>query len=148
MHLPDRKLSRLSLQMNEDITITIVAGTAVGESATLTPGDTATIGRHKRSDFPVSDLWMSRRHFRIEYDGSNWVLTDLDSSHGTLVNEEEATVRTLNSNDIIFAGNTRFCVTFGNDKPQIDTDANQTSGLGNLLRSLSGVSMQKTMGDS
>lgn len=141
-------LEQFRLTMNRDITITVVAGMAIGESVTLTQTTSTTIGRHSESDFSVSDLWISRSHFRIDHDGQNWVLTDLNSSHGTLVNDEKVMVKILKSNDMIFAGSTKFCVTFGGDEPRIDSGANRKTGLGNLLRSLSEASMRKTLGDS
>ena len=135
--------------MCADITITIVKGTDAGESITLSKGDCATIGRHETSDFTVSDFWMSRRHFRIEYVGNSWVMSDLRSTHGTLVNEEKVMVKMLESKDFIFAGSTSFCVTLGNDKPIIEPNTNSKSArFGNRLRSLSGISGEKTLGDS
>lgn len=135
-------------QLN-DITITIVAGGDVGRSVTISEGDSLVFGRQKSVGFPVSDLWMSREHFRIEYDGQGWTMTDLGSRHGTLLNDEKTTVVLLQKDDIIFAGVTRFCVTFGGDKPKIVGNPDQkAAGLKYLLRSLKGISAEATLGDS
>lgn len=133
----------------ENLTITIIAGANAGQSATLQVGESIMVGRHKIADFQVADVWMSRSHFRIEDDGANWTLEDLDSSHGTLVNDENVGQRILAADDVIFAGSTRFCITFNNEQPLFE-DVPQVSGLRIILRSLVSRNSRcdATMGDS
>lgn len=55
----------------------------------------ATVGRLDKSGNAQSDFcfdsslsFISRRHFRVEKEGSQWVIIDLNSGNGTFVNEE------------------------------------------------------------
>ncbi len=55
----------------------------------------ATVGRLDKSGNAQSDFcfdaslsFISRRHFRVEREGSQWVIIDLNSGNGTFVNEE------------------------------------------------------------
>ena len=98
---------------------------------------------------------MSRKHFRIEHDGQRWTLTDLESTHGTLVNNEKKNVAALGKNDIVFAGSTQFCITFGDHPPAVDS-LNSASlridslGIKYLLKSMTSknFSYDATLGDS
>ena len=126
----------------EDITITVTSGNNAGKAITLSRGESAVVGRSSSSDFNVTDLWLSRAHFRIEHDGLNWTVTDLESRHGTLVNNQKATVAVLGKDDIVFAGSTRFCITFGRDRPVAGGLLRQDSsaGIRNILKSLTSKS--------
>ncbi len=56
------------------------------------------IGRHPSSDFqfdPTGDLQVSGRHARIVLDGKRWVLRDLESLNGTLVNGHRISSNTV-----------------------------------------------------
>lgn len=62
-------------------------------------------GRDSRScDFPFGYQGISRRHFMLEYRNGNWVLIDLDSSNGTLVNNTRISQRPLISGEKISIG--------------------------------------------
>ena len=50
------------------------------------PGHWFTIGRDGGCDLVLADVTVSRRHARLERDGSNWVLQDLGSTNGTRLN--------------------------------------------------------------
>ena len=114
----------------EDITITVTSGNNAGKAITLSRGESAVVGRSSSS------------HFRIEHDGLNWTVTDLESRHGTLVNNQKATVVVLGKDDIVFAGSTRFCITFGRDRPVAGGLLRQDSsaGIRNILKSLTSKS--------
>lgn len=45
-----------------------------------------TIGRDGDCDLVLADLTVSRRHARLERDGTGWLLEDLDSTNGTRLN--------------------------------------------------------------
>lgn len=45
-----------------------------------------TIGRHPDNDICVQDASVSRRHVQISYSGNGWVIEDLGSRNGTLLN--------------------------------------------------------------
>jgi hypothetical protein len=92
---------------------------AVGGQATLTlyeggrPGRTfslakpvVTLGRLPESDVVVADAGASRQHARISNANGEYVLTDLGSTNGTLVNDEEVRERVLDDGDRITIGET------------------------------------------
>jgi hypothetical protein len=65
-----------------------------------------TIGRLPECDVVVKDPGASRRHARIHTEGSEYVLTDLGSTNGTLVNGEPVRERALAHGDRITIGTT------------------------------------------
>ena len=44
------------------------------------------IGRHRGCDLVLSDLSVSRRHVRVIFRDGRWILQDLESTNGTIVN--------------------------------------------------------------
>ena len=56
-----------------------------GRSFVLEPGKTYSLGRGAACDFVVVSDRVSRRQLELGYDGSSWVITDLDSANGTFV---------------------------------------------------------------
>ncbi len=50
---------------------------------------TVTLGRQSHCDIVLSDSMVSRNHVKIEFDGSQWWVEDLNSSHGTYVRDEK-----------------------------------------------------------
>lgn len=71
-------------------------------------GDFYTFGRNPSNHMILSDPFVSQRHARIEKRGSQFVLKDLRSSNGTLLNETPIIEATLNVNDRIRIGETQF----------------------------------------
>lgn len=60
-----------------------------------------TVGRSGHCELRLTAPQVSKEHFRIERDGDDLVLTDLDSSHGTSVNGHPATRHVLRDLDRI-----------------------------------------------
>ena len=92
---PDRGAGSLRLLEN---------GTAV-QSFELDK-DVATIGRLKESDIVLSDPGASRRHAEIRRTPDGYVLVDLGSTNGTMVNERSVTEQPLSEGDRITIGRT------------------------------------------
>lgn len=65
-----------------------------------------TIGRGEQATMRLPDVGISRRHARLDYDGSQLVLTDLGSTNGTLVNGQRISAVALNPGDVIQVGTT------------------------------------------
>jgi hypothetical protein len=65
-----------------------------------------TLGRLPESDVVVDDPGASRQHARIGHAGDGFVLADLGSTNGTLVNGEPVQERTLQDGDRITIGET------------------------------------------
>lgn len=69
-------------------TLVITSGVASGTSIPL-DDDFVTIGRSSDSTLVIVDEYTSTYHARLARSGSEWVLTDLDSTNGTRVNGEQ-----------------------------------------------------------
>ena len=76
-----------------------------GETFTL-GASTVTLGRLPESDVVVDDPGASRQHARIRNSNGEFVLTDLGSTNGTLVNDESVQERVLDDGDRIMIGET------------------------------------------
>jgi hypothetical protein len=68
--------------------------------------NTVTLGRLPESDVVVDDPGASRQHARISNSNGEFVLTDLGSTNGTLVNDESVQERVLDDGDRITIGET------------------------------------------
>jgi hypothetical protein len=55
----------------------------------LVEGEKFVIGRHSENDLSIADGSLSRRHAQIERFGDVFVISDLDSSNGTTLNDAE-----------------------------------------------------------
>ena len=92
-----------------------------GSKATL-PLDTdgnVTIGRDPGSDIYTSNPSVSRRHGRIYFSESGWLIRDLGSSNGTFVNDEQVDEHTLSADDQIRCGD--FVISFFVDDAPAET---------------------------
>lgn len=69
----------------------------------------AVIGRDKGCDIPIEDKRSSRRNTKVYSDGRNYLVEDLDSRNGTLLNGQRVSgVKVLRSGDQVQVGNTVF----------------------------------------
>jgi hypothetical protein len=69
-------------------------------------GDRMVIGRLEGSEIQITDPGASRRHAEVRRDGDKYVLVDLGSTNGTLVNEAPVSEHTLEEGDRITIGRT------------------------------------------
>jgi hypothetical protein len=76
-----------------------------GRNYPLQMGSTV-IGRGDQANLRLPDVGISRRHARLDYDGSQVVLTDLGSTNGTMVNGQRVSAVALNPGDMIQLGTT------------------------------------------
>jgi pSer/pThr/pTyr-binding forkhead associated (FHA) protein len=75
-----------------------------------------TIGRDPACECPVEDDAVSARHARLSYHHNQWWLEDLDSTNGTLINEEKLAIPTVVvSGDEFRCGKTLFTITLPGD---------------------------------
>lgn len=68
--------------------------------------DRMVIGRLAGSEIEVQDAGASRRHAEVRRQDGGWVVADLGSTNGTLVNESKITEHTLKEGDRITIGRT------------------------------------------
>jgi pSer/pThr/pTyr-binding forkhead associated (FHA) protein len=95
-----------------------------------------TIGREEGNSIQLNDERVSRVHLRIQMDHDDLVLTDLDSTNGSRVNNEEIQLRILRHGDLITIG--RSTLVYGsreeiqdrlkNASPQSGVPASKSSG--------------------
>jgi len=76
-----------------------------GRTYPLSIGSTV-IGRGDQANLRLPDVGISRRHARLDFDGSQVVLTDLGSTNGTMVNGHRVSAVALNPGDMIQLGTT------------------------------------------
>jgi hypothetical protein len=72
------------------------------------------IGREDENDIQLNDDRVSRFHAKIQDDGGQVILTDLDSTNGTRVNGHAVQVKVLQSGDLVTIGR---CVLLFGDLP-------------------------------
>jgi len=93
------------------VIVEVRSGPTLGHRITVRAGQVIQFGRTERADvvFPYDD-GMSGVHFSIEVGEGQCVLRDLESTNGTLVNDQFVTTAALCDGDIVSAGNTLFGV--------------------------------------
>jgi pSer/pThr/pTyr-binding forkhead associated (FHA) protein len=67
-------------------------------------GQTLTIGRNDSNDIFIDNLAVSGKHARIDSVSASFIITDLESTNGTFVNEELIASHGLRNNDVILIG--------------------------------------------
>jgi pSer/pThr/pTyr-binding forkhead associated (FHA) protein len=84
--------------------LVIRKGVAAGRDHAL--GGECIVGRHPSATFVVDDHLMSRKHYRVFQQGTVWLVEDLGSTNGTLVNGQRMARQPLVDGDVIRAGST------------------------------------------
>jgi serine phosphatase RsbU (regulator of sigma subunit) len=83
---------RCSFELGADVTISLHVVPAAGVPYDYEPeGDTVIIGRSSDAGIAIPDRAMSRRHARLFRDGDEWLVEDLGSRNGTLLNGRRIT---------------------------------------------------------
>ena len=70
-------------------------------------------GRSIQTDVPLDDEAVSRRHARVAWTGSSYLVRDLGSTNGTYVNDVTVQEKTLRDGDQIKIGHTIFKFIYG-----------------------------------
>ena len=84
----------------------IIKGKDHGKSFYVTEGKPLTLGRSSAADIALSEPRISRIHCRFTHDGKHIMLTDLNSTNGTYVNERKIKSVPLTDQDSIRIGET------------------------------------------
>jgi MoxR-like ATPase len=72
------------------------------------PEEDLVIGRGPECNLILEDAGISTTHAKLSLEDGAWILTDLDSSNGTHVNDEEISTTVLKHGDEVFVGATAF----------------------------------------
>jgi pSer/pThr/pTyr-binding forkhead associated (FHA) protein len=98
-----------------DLLLTVLdagdSGLTVGQVIAIR--DAATLGRVERAELVVADSAVSAEHARVSRIGRDWVVLDLGSTNGTLVNNARVDVQTktrLTDGDVLALGGVRLKV--------------------------------------
>ncbi len=83
-------------------------------------GQSMTMGREPDNDIIVENLLVSGYHARIDPAGREYILTDLQSKNGTLVNGERVTSTKLKDGDQILVGKHTIVFTLSPEEIQVD----------------------------
>jgi pSer/pThr/pTyr-binding forkhead associated (FHA) protein len=81
-----------------------------------------TIGRSPNTDIQIDNLAVSKRHARLIEQKGQFVVEDLNSTNGTLLNNEKISKAILKHNDIILVGKHTLVINLDekSDKPAQD----------------------------
>ena len=86
-----------------DAKLTIVDGKDTGKNIEITK-DEILAGRSLDNDFVISDISVSRKHFKITKEGDRFIIADMGSGNGIKVNGTKTTSTVLSDGDIISVG--------------------------------------------
>ena len=87
------------------------AGSGLTSGQVLELADGAMLGRAERAELVLADAAVSAEHARVSQIGHDWVVLDLGSTNGTVVNDARVTGQTrLNHGDVLALGGVRFKV--------------------------------------
>lgn len=110
------------LQGPATATLRVVAGDA-GEPAAVVGRDPVTLGRSRRANFVLHDDAVSRFHAVVRRERFGWVIEDLESSNGVLVNGVQVDKAELGSGDEVTLGRTRLRFEVATDESARRRDA-------------------------
>lgn len=93
------------MDVSKSLTLRILDGIDKGKSYENLPFPIR-IGREPQNEIVLHDEKVSRYHCRIQLDGEEILLTDIDSTNGTRLNGQAIHVATLHYGDLIAVGQT------------------------------------------
>ncbi|MBF0316713.1 MAG: protein kinase [Nitrospirae bacterium] len=103
------------------VTLNLLEGPGAGRKLFFTEPDTFLVGRSKRAHLrlgPEADRYLSRTHFILELRSTICIITDLNSTNGTLVNDKRIHRMELFDGDLIRVGNTLIRVNIEEDETE------------------------------
>src|SRR5919199_1921215 len=94
----------------KSLTLKVTTGPYAGKEIDVGSGQSVRIGRTLKSDVATSDPYMSGEHFMVVCDGQGCRIRDLNSRHGTFLNEAKISEAPLQDGDQIYVGQTTLIV--------------------------------------
>lgn len=86
----------------------------------LEKGQSLTIGRKENNDISIENLAVSGHHAKIDSVGDGFVLSDLQSTNGSFVNNQQVSTQRLRHGDSITIGKHHLIFTYGEDEERPD----------------------------
>jgi pSer/pThr/pTyr-binding forkhead associated (FHA) protein len=102
--VPAEPTERVERAQAAEATLVVVDGKNRGTTYRLTEEQQFKIGRASTSDIRLSDVKVSRDHCLIEQVGGHFIVVDLESANGTIVNGERVRKTVLKNNDFLRLG--------------------------------------------
>lgn len=110
------------------------AGGSKGQTFDLNEGGVV-LGRDPACDLVIEDTKVSGRHGQLCKDNGSWVLDDLDSSNGTMVNGVEVKSYRLSDGDTVHIGDAVLVFRNGEEIPMEKAASESTGSKGHKSRS-------------
>jgi hypothetical protein len=105
MSLTEEYLER-TVTLQERPVLAVTRGPGVGQVFALSGTTATSIGRSRANDIRVEDVSVSGQHCRVRPEEGRFVVHDLRSTNGTLVNDKKVTRHVLAEGDVIQIGET------------------------------------------
>jgi pSer/pThr/pTyr-binding forkhead associated (FHA) protein len=95
-----------TVTLREKPVLAVTRGSGLGKVFALARETTTSVGRARANDIVLEDVAVSSQHCRIRLEQGHFVLHDLKSTNGTLVNDQKVSRHTLSEGDVIRIGET------------------------------------------
>jgi FHA domain-containing protein/von Willebrand factor type A domain-containing protein len=95
-----------TITLQERPVLAVTRGPGAGQVFELSETSATSIGRSRANDIQVDDVSISGQHCRVRPEDGRFVLHDLKSTNGTLVNEKKVSRHVLEEGDVIAIGET------------------------------------------
>jgi Mg-chelatase subunit ChlD len=95
-----------TITLEERPVLAITRGPGMGQVFALSETSATSIGRSRANDIQVEDVSISGQHCRVRPEDGRFVVHDLRSTNGTLVNEKKVSRHVLEEGDVIGIGET------------------------------------------
>lgn len=105
MNTTEEYLER-TITLQERPVLAITRGPGVGQVFNLSETTATSIGRSRANDIQVEDVSISGQHCRVRSEDGHFVVHDLRSTNGTLVNDKRISRHILEEGDVIRIGET------------------------------------------
>lgn len=101
---PDPEPIDRTVVLRTQAALRVMTGPAKGRTLPLKPGGAISIGRSPTNDLPMADPSVSGEHCRIKSEDGAFVVYDVQSTNGTLVNGQQIQRHALRPGDVITLG--------------------------------------------
>jgi hypothetical protein len=101
---PDPEVIDRTVVLRTQAALRVTSGPAAGRTIPLKAGDAISVGRSPTNDLPMADPSVSGEHCRIKSEDGAFVVYDVQSTNGTLVNGQQVQRHALRPGDVITLG--------------------------------------------